>query len=119
MILHKPDLPGVAIRNVSQQDHGLEHALDITKLLDIAKPALEKQEKVRAELEIQNVNRTVGAILSSEVALRYGHAGLPDDTIHLKFKGSAGQSFGAFAARGMTMELEGDANDYCASAAGA
>jgi glutamate synthase domain-containing protein 2/glutamate synthase domain-containing protein 3 len=113
VILHKPDLPGVAVRNVAKQDHGLEYALDITKILDLAKPALEKREKVRAELEIQNVNRTVGAILSSEVALRYGHAGLPDDTIHLKFKGSAGQSFGAFSARGVTLELEGDANDYC------
>jgi glutamate synthase (NADPH) large chain len=112
VILHKPDLPGVAVRNVMKQDHGLEHALD-NKLIELAKPALKSKAQVRAEVEIRNVNRTVGAMLSSEIARKYGHTGLPDDTIHLKFSGSAGQSFGAFASRGMTLELEGDANDYC------
>jgi glutamate synthase domain-containing protein 3 len=81
--------------------------------LKLAAPALDKGEKVRAELPINNVNRTVGAILSSEIAKKHGHAGLPDGTIHFKFTGSAGQSFGCFLARGVTLELEGDANDYC------
>jgi len=112
VILHKPDLPGVAIRHVMDQDHGLELAID-NKLVALAQPALESKQKVSAELPIHNVNRTVGAILSSEVAQRYGHVGLPEDTIHFKFNGSAGQSFGCFLARGVTLELEGDANDYC------
>jgi glutamate synthase domain-containing protein 3 len=112
VILHKPDLPGVAIRHVTGQDHGLEAALD-NKLIELAAPALERKEKVRHEMPIRNVNRTVGAMLSNQIALRYGHAGLPDGTIHLKFTGSAGQSFGCFLARGITLELEGDANDYC------
>ncbi|NOY28663.1 MAG: glutamate synthase subunit alpha [Planctomycetes bacterium] len=94
------------------QDHGLDMALDITTLLDLAKPALEKGEKVRAELPIVNTNRTVGTILSNEIAKRWGADCLPDDTIHFKFNGSAGQSLGAFLARGVTLELEGDANDY-------
>jgi glutamate synthase domain-containing protein 2/glutamate synthase domain-containing protein 1/glutamate synthase domain-containing protein 3 len=112
VILHKPDLPGVAIRNVMKQDHGLAEALD-NKLIELAIPALERQEKVRAELPIINVNRTVGAMLSNRIAQKYGQAGLPDGTIHFKFNGSAGQSFGAFLSRGVTMELEGDGNDYC------
>jgi glutamate synthase domain-containing protein 2/glutamate synthase domain-containing protein 1/glutamate synthase domain-containing protein 3 len=112
VILHKPDLPGVAVRHVTGQDHGLEHALD-NKLIELSHPAIERQEKVRAEMPIQNVNRTVGAMLSSRIARKYGDAGLPDGTIHLKFHGSAGQSFGAFLSRGVTLELEGDANDYC------
>ncbi len=113
VILHKPAVgPDVAIRNVQKQDHGLDAALD-NKLLELAEPALERGEKVRAELPITNVNRTVGAILSSEIAKKHGHAGLPDETIHFKFTGSAGQSFGCFLARGVTLELEGDANDYC------
>ncbi len=94
------------------QDHGLDTALDITTLLDLAKPALENGEKVRAELPIINTNRTVGTILSNEIAKRWGADCLPDDTIHFKFTGSAGQSLGAFLARGVTLELEGDANDY-------
>jgi glutamate synthase domain-containing protein 3 len=113
VILHKPQVsPDVAIRNVQKQDHGLDAALDI-KLLKLAARALDRGEKVRAELPIINVNRTVGAILSSEIARKHGHDGLPDGTIHFKFNGSAGQSFGCFLARGVTLELEGDANDYC------
>lgn len=94
------------------QDHGLEHSLDIRKLLDLAKPALQKGEKVRAELPIVNTDRTVGTILSNEICKKYGAECLPDDTIHFKFNGSAGQSLGAFLARGVTLEVEGDANDY-------
>ena len=94
------------------QDHGLEKSLDMTKLLDLARPALEAGEPVRAELEIINTNRTVGTILSNEIAKRWGTDGLADDTIHFKLNGSAGQSFGAFLAHGVRLELEGDANDY-------
>src|SRR5207253_7276700 len=83
-----------------------------TALVELAKPALERGEKVKADLPIRNVNRTVGATLSGLIARKHGHAGLPNDTIHFKFTGSAGQSFGCFAARGLTLELEGDANDY-------
>jgi len=112
-ILHKPAIgPNVAIRNVQKQDHGLDAALDI-KLLDLAAPALQRGAKVREETPIANTNRTVGTILSSEIAKKHGHAGLPDETIHFKFAGSAGQSFGCFLSRGVTLELEGDANDYC------
>ncbi len=94
------------------QDHGLEKSLDVTKLLDICKPAIEHGHKVRAELDIRNVNRVVGTIVGSEVTKKHGPNGLPEDTVHLKFNGSAGQSFGAFMPHGMTHELEGDANDY-------
>ena len=94
------------------QDHGLEKSLDVTKLLDICKPAIERGEKVQAELPIRNVNRVVGTIVGSEITKRHGPNGLPEDTMHLKFNGSAGQSFGAFMPSGMTIELEGDANDY-------
>jgi len=94
------------------QDHGLEKALDNTTLLKLAKPALDRREKVWAEVPIVNINRTVGTILSHEVAKKWGEDGLPDDTIHFRLHGSAGQSFGAFLARGITLELEGDANDY-------
>ena len=94
------------------QDHGLEHSLDRKELLKLAKPALESAAKVREELPIVNTNRTVGAILSHEIAKRYGADCLPEDTIHFKLNGSAGQSFGAFLAKGVTLELEGDANDY-------
>ena len=95
-----------------KQDHSLEKSLDMTKLLDLAEPALARGEKVKIELPIVNTNRTVGTILSHTVAKKWGEACLPDDTIHIKLDGSAGQSFGAFLARGITMELEGDANDY-------
>ena len=111
-ILHKPQVAAdVAVRNIQKQDHGLEAALD-NKLIELARPALVSGSKVYAKLPIKNTNRTVGATLSGKVASKYGHAGLPEDTIHFKFNGSAGQSFGAWAARGVTLELEGDANDY-------
>ncbi|MEM9353317.1 MAG: glutamate synthase-related protein [Planctomycetota bacterium] len=94
------------------QDHGLEKTVDLRQLLDIAKPALDSKEPVFAELPIINTDRTVGTILSNEIAKRYGEEGLPEGTVHLKFTGHAGQSFGAFLAHGVTLELEGDANDY-------
>jgi glutamate synthase (ferredoxin) len=94
------------------QNHGLENALDNQVLLDLAAPALERKEKVKATLDIRNTNRVVGTILGSEVTRRYGPQGLPEDTIHFHFQGSAGQSFGAFIPPGVTLELEGDANDY-------
>ncbi len=104
--------PDTIVRCTIPQDHGLEKSLDITELVPRAKDALEQQKKVRFELPIININRTVGTILSHNVAKRYGQAGLPDDTIHVKLSGSAGQSLGAFLAHGVTLELEGDANDY-------
>ncbi len=94
-----------------RQDHGLDKALD-WKLMEAAKPALEKGEPVKGDFTIRNVNRTVGTILSSNISRRYGEDALLEDTIHFKFKGSAGQSFGAFGAKGVTFELEGEANDY-------
>src|SRR5204862_6669701 len=94
------------------QDHGIENSLDVQKLLALCKPAIEHGKKVEASLPIRNVNRVVGTITGSEVTKRHGPDGLPDDTIKLNFKGSAGQSFGAFMPRGMTLTLEGDANDY-------
>jgi glutamate synthase domain-containing protein 2/glutamate synthase domain-containing protein 1/glutamate synthase domain-containing protein 3 len=112
-ILYRPRVgPEVAIHNVQKQDHGLSHSLDARKLIDLARPAVERGEKVSAELEINNTNRTVGATLSGNIAKKYGHTGLPDETIVFKFNGSAGQSFGAFLAKGITFLLEGDANDY-------
>jgi glutamate synthase (ferredoxin) len=112
-ILHQPEM-GADVGRFRQQDqdHGLEKSLDVTKLLDICKPAIERGEKVRAELPIINVNRVVGTIVGSEITKKHGPNGLPEDTVLLKFNGSAGQSFGAFMPRGMTHELEGDANDY-------
>jgi len=95
------------------QDHGLEQALDNTTLLALCRQALERGELVAATLPIRNINRVVGTIVGSELTRRYGAAGLPEDTIKLHFQGSAGQSFGAFIPRGMTLILEGDANDYC------
>jgi glutamate synthase (NADPH/NADH) large chain len=103
--------PGVAIHNSEKQDHHLDRALD-KQFIAAAMPALEHGEAVRIEHEIHNVNRTVGAMLSGEVAQRYGHTGLPDDTIAINLTGTAGQSFGAFLARGVTLNLTGDANDY-------
>ncbi|MGD0812495.1 MAG: glutamate synthase large subunit [Verrucomicrobiota bacterium] len=94
------------------QDHGLDKALDNTLLLKLCAPALERKEKVSASIEIKNVNRVVGTIVGSELSRRYGAEGLPEDTIKIHFRGSAGQSFGAFMPRGMTWILEGDANDY-------
>jgi glutamate synthase (NADPH/NADH) large chain len=95
-----------------EQDHGLELALDNLQLLDLAKPAIERGEPVQIELPIINTNRTVGAILSHTLAKAHGAGLLPDDTVRIKFTGSAGQSLGAFLAKGVSIELEGDANDY-------
>ncbi|HXF09831.1 MAG TPA: glutamate synthase-related protein, partial [Desulfuromonadaceae bacterium] len=112
-ILHQPEAgPEVGRYRQQEQDHGLEKSLDITKLLEICKPAIERGEKVTAELPIINVNRVVGTITGSEITKKHGPNGLPEDTVQLKFNGSAGQSFGAFTPKGMTLELEGDANDY-------
>jgi glutamate synthase (NADPH/NADH) large chain len=111
-ILYAPQVPQrVARRCVQAQDHGLHQALDY-ELIEHAQLALEHKAPVNIELDIRNVCRTVGTMLSGEVVRRYGSEGLPDDTIHFKFFGSAGQSFGAFLAHGLTLELEGDANDY-------
>ena len=104
--------PEVARYNCEKQDHGLEKALD-HRLIELAKPALERGEKITIEMPIRNIHRTVGTMLSSEIAKRHGHDGLPDDTIHIRFAGSAGQSFGAFLAKGVTLDLIGDTNDYC------
>jgi glutamate synthase (ferredoxin) len=112
-ILHQPEMDKDCGRFRTQaQDHGLEKSLDVTKILEICKPAIERGEKVKAELPIINVNRVVGTITGSEITKKYGPNGLPEDTVQLKFNGSAGQSFGAFVPKGMTLELEGDANDY-------
>jgi glutamate synthase (NADPH/NADH) large chain len=94
------------------QEHGLDDSLDRTTLLSICEPAIKRKEKVSTTLPIRNTNRVVGTIVGYEVTKAYGAAGLPDDTIHLKFTGSAGQSLGAFIPNGITIELEGDANDY-------
>jgi len=112
-ILYQPDLgPEVGRRQSIAQDHGLEKSLDATQLLDICKPAIERGQKVEGSLKIRNVNRVVGTITGSEITRKWGSAGLPDDTIRIRFNGSAGQSFGAFMPRGMSFSLEGDANDY-------
>ena len=112
-ILYQPNVPPDVGRYRQQdQDHGIDKSLDVTKLLEICKPAIEHGEKVRAKLPIINVNRVVGTITGSEITKKHGPNGLPEDTVHIKFTGSAGQSFGAFVPRGMTLELEGDANDY-------
>jgi len=111
-IFYRPAMPSdVARFKCEEQDHGLVHALD-HKLIEQSRPALERQERVSFIHPIRNINRTVGTMLSSEVARRYGHQGLPDDTIHIQLQGAAGQSFGAFLARGITLDLVGDANDY-------
>ena len=111
-IFAKPDVHGpVATKRVTVQDHGIDKILD-RKLIAEAKPALERGEKVLIETKIHNYDRTAGAMLSGEVAKRYGHAGLPEDTIMVKLTGIAGQSFGAWGAKGVTLELTGEANDY-------
>jgi glutamate synthase (NADPH) large chain len=111
-ILYNPHMPArIARRCVQAQDHGLDQALDY-KLIEHAKEALENRTPIEIKMPIRNIHRTVGAMLSGEIARRYGSAGLPDDTIRCHFDGSAGQSFGAFLANGVTLELEGDANDY-------
>src|SRR6267142_1648131 len=112
-IFKMPDMPAdVARYNTEKQDHGLEKALD-NRLIELARPALEHSEKVSIDMPIRNGNRAVGTMLSHEIARRYGHEGLPDGTIHARFAGSAGQSFGAFLAKGVTLDLVGDTNDYC------
>jgi len=111
-ILSKPMVDeNVAIYNTETQDHGLDQAID-HQLIEQAAPALEKGEPVQIEIDIHNYNRTFGTMLSGRVAERYGFAGLPDDTIYIKAKGTAGQSFGAWAAHGVTLELAGEGNDY-------
>ncbi|MDE2911538.1 MAG: glutamate synthase-related protein, partial [Paracoccaceae bacterium] len=111
-LLAKPNAPsGVATHNSERQNHHLDKILD-RRLIELAQPALTQRQPVRMEMPIRNVNRTTGAMLSGEVAKRFGHAGLPEDTISVKFRGSAGQSFGAFLARGVAFELIGEANDY-------
>jgi glutamate synthase (ferredoxin) len=112
-VLYQPDVaPEVGRYCQIPQDHGLENSLDVQKLLDLCLPAILEGQKVEASLPIHNVNRVVGTITGSEVTRKYGPNGLPDDTIKLNFSGSAGQSFGAFVPRGMTLTLDGDANDY-------
>ncbi len=111
-ILYQPEVgPEVGRYCQIPQDHSLEKSLDMTVLLDMCKPAIEKGEKVRATLPIKNTNRVVGTILGNELTKRHPD-GLPEDTVYLHFQGSAGQSFGAFVPKGVTLELEGDANDY-------
>jgi glutamate synthase (NADPH/NADH) large chain len=112
-IFYMPRMPAdVAVYKCERQDHGLEKALDL-RLIELAQPALERGDKVTIDIPIRNINRTVGTMLSGELAKRYGHDGLPDDTIHVRLAGSAGQSFGAFLARGITLDLIGETNDYC------
>ncbi|HEY2933314.1 MAG TPA: glutamate synthase large subunit [Acidobacteriota bacterium] len=111
-ILHQPDMPpSVARRRVRAQDHGLEKALD-NALISRCKQALLYKKPIRFSLPIRNVNRTVGTMLGYELTSRWGGAGLPDDTIRIHFNGSAGQSFGAFLPKGISLTLEGDSNDY-------
>ena len=112
-IFHTPDMPvEVSRRHCEAQDHGLDKALD-ARLLDLAAPALERGERVTIDTLIGNVNRTVGAMLSGVIAKRFRHEGLAEDSIHVRLAGSAGQSFGAFLARGVSLDLIGETNDYC------
>jgi glutamate synthase (NADPH) large chain len=111
ILFKEPESLYTGLYQQEEQDHGLSSVLD-WKLLALAKPAIDQKEKVRANVEIKNTDRTVGTILSNEITKKYRAAGLPDDTIHFSFQGTAGQSFGAFNTKGITLELEGDANDY-------
>ena len=112
-ILFRPYIDAsVGHMHMTDQNHELERTLDMSKLLRMCRPAIEDQKPIRAKLAINNINRVVGTLVGSEVIRRYGESGLPDNTIKLNFEGSAGQSFGAFIPKGMTLELEGDANDY-------
>jgi glutamate synthase (NADPH/NADH) large chain len=111
-VLYDPPVPShVGRRQHIEQDHGLDHALD-RKLIEMAREAIESRKLVSVDMTIKNVHRTVGTMLSGEIAKRYGSGGLPDDTIQVRFTGCAGQSFGAFLTKGVTLTLEGDANDY-------
>ncbi|MGM0506244.1 MAG: glutamate synthase large subunit, partial [Bacteroidota bacterium] len=112
-VLYKPEVPErIGTRCLMDQDHGLENSLDLQTLMDICEPALERGESVYAKLPIRNIHRVTGTQVGSEITRRFGRDGLPEDTIRLRFRGSAGQSFGAFIPKGMTLELVGDANDY-------
>ena len=111
ILYQEPEARYTGLYKQEEQDHGLLGVLD-WKLLEAAKPALDQQEKVRLAFPIRNTDRTVGTILSNEITKKYGARGLPEDTVHIKLTGTAGQSFGAFNTRGVTLELEGDANDY-------
>jgi glutamate synthase (NADPH) large chain len=111
-VFHQPDMPPEVARfRCEAQDHGLARALD-HQLIAAAAPALEKNQPVRLTYKIRNAHRSVGAMLSGTVARKHGHAGLPEDTLHVAFEGVAGQSFGAFLAKGVTFELQGATNDY-------
>ena len=111
-ILHQPDVPNsVGRRCLQSQDHGLTQALD-TELIELCRNAIEQRTPIEIDLPIRNINRTVGTMLGSKISRRWGAQGLPDDTIQINFTGSAGQSFGAFVPRGVSMTVEGDANDY-------
>ncbi len=111
-ILYKPEVPPtVGVYCQIPQDHGIDRVLD-RKLIEFARPAIESGKPVRGEFEIRNTDRTTGAMLSGQVCKKYGEEGLPENTIHFKFRGVAGQSFGAWLAKGVTFELEGMANDY-------
>ena len=112
-ILHRPKVDrNIGVRKFMEQNHGLHNSMDIQTLLDICEPAIKENKPVKARLPIQNINRVVGTIVGSEITREHGRDGLAEDTIRLNFRGSAGQSFGAFTPPGMTLELEGDANDY-------
>lgn len=112
-ILYQPEIPASTGRYCrNKQDHQLEKSLDLQVLLEQCQPALNEGKRVNVSLAVKNTNRVVGTILGSEVSKRYGGKGLPEDTINLNFQGSAGQSFGAFVPKGITMTLEGDSNDY-------
>jgi glutamate synthase (NADPH/NADH) large chain len=111
-ILHKPEAgPGVGIYHTEVQNHGLDRALD-NKLIELSQAALDNKTPVQIDLPVKNINRTVGTMLSGEVAKRYGHAGLPEDTVSITLHGTAGQSFGAFVAHGISLTLIGEGNDY-------
>jgi glutamate synthase (NADPH/NADH) large chain len=111
-IFYKPKMPEhVAIYNCERQDHGLDKVLD-NKLIELCRPALDSRKPVKEELDIKNTDRSTGTMLSGKIAKRYDHAGLPEDTIWLTLKGTAGQSFGAWGAHGVTLDLVGEANDY-------
>ena len=112
-VFHQPQVgPEIPRHRCEGQDHGLDKALD-NRLIELSAAALDRKERVAIDIPIRNTNRTVGTMLSGEIARLFGHDGLADDTIHIRFAGSAGQSFGAFLAKGVTLDLIGDTNDYC------
>ena len=110
-VLYKEPSEGTGLYKQEEQDHGMSNVLD-WQLLEAAQPAILKKERIAASFPIKNTDRTAGTIVSNEISKKYQAEGLPDDTIHFNFTGTAGQSFGAFNAKGLTLELEGDANDY-------